>query len=373
MNILEIISGDKRNGAILHCLMVSRELARRGNRVTVACLPDSWIAGELAHDAGSPDQPEVIHSDLHRWPPDELRRVAREVEQRGIEVIHTHTSRSNFFGVLLRYVAGIPSVATAHSRHIQLHWMFNDRVVAISEASRRYQQRYNMVRGSRIDLVHNFIDLERFPADLDGQREPLRQRLGVDEGTPLLIAVGDIMPRKGQIHLLEALSVLRRDLPDARLLLVGPSNHDVYYEQTRRRAEELRLEEAVVWLGPRGDVPQLLAAADLYVLASIEESFPLSILEAMAAGLPVVATDVGGVAECVAHGENGLLVPPRQPEALAEAVHAVLTDRLRGQQFGWVGRRRVLREFSPESQAPKLEAVFQRAIEGHGGLRRRAA
>ena len=75
MNILEIISGDKRNGAILHCLMVSRELARRGNRVTVACLPDSWIAGELAHDAGSPDQPEVIHSDLHRWPPDELRRV----------------------------------------------------------------------------------------------------------------------------------------------------------------------------------------------------------------------------------------------------------------------------------------------------------
>ena len=88
----------------------------------------------------------MIRSDLHRWPFDELRRISRFVRQEKIDVIHTHTSRSNFFGILVRWLTGVPSVATAHSCHIQLHWMFNDWVIAVSESTRRYQRRYNLVR-----------------------------------------------------------------------------------------------------------------------------------------------------------------------------------------------------------------------------------
>ena len=163
MNIMEIISGTRVNGAILHCLLLSRELARRGNTVTLVCLPGAWI-GEQAAGEGI----EVVHSDLHRWPMDELRRIGRVVRQRKIDVIHTHISRANFFGILLRWFGGVPSVATAHSRHIQLHWMFNDRVIAVSEATRRYQRWHNFVRAGRIETIYNFIDhgrLASVPAD----------------------------------------------------------------------------------------------------------------------------------------------------------------------------------------------------------------
>ena len=159
MNIMEIISGTRVNGAILHCLLLSRELARRGNRITLVCRPGSWI-GERAAEDGI----EVVRSDLHRWPVNELRRLAGIVRQRKIDVIHTHTSRSNFFGVLLRWFSGAPSVATAHSRHLQLHWMFNDRVIAVSEATRHYHRAQNFVRASRIETIHNFIDYPRLLA-----------------------------------------------------------------------------------------------------------------------------------------------------------------------------------------------------------------
>ena len=104
MNIMEVIPGTRVNGAILHCLLLSRELARRGHRVTLVCRPDAWIASQ-ATEQGI----EVVPSDLHRWPTDELRRLARFVRQQQIDVIHTHTSRANFFGVLLRWLAVRPA------------------------------------------------------------------------------------------------------------------------------------------------------------------------------------------------------------------------------------------------------------------------
>ena len=155
MKIMEIVSGTRVNGAILHCLLLSRELVRRGHQVTLVCRPGSWISRQMV------DGPiDAFRSDLHRWPPDELRRIAGVIRQRQIDVIHTHTSRANFFGILLRWMTGVPSVATAHSRHVQLHWMFNDRVIAVSEADRRYQRTHNLVRGSRIETIHNFIDCQ---------------------------------------------------------------------------------------------------------------------------------------------------------------------------------------------------------------------
>ena len=99
MNIMEIISGTRVNGAILHCLLLCRELVRRGHRVTLVCRPRAWI-GDQAPRHGI----EVVRSDLHRWPFDELRRIAGSSANSKIEVIHTHTSRSNFFGILLRWL-----------------------------------------------------------------------------------------------------------------------------------------------------------------------------------------------------------------------------------------------------------------------------
>ena len=124
----------------------------------------------------------------------------------------------------------------------------------------------------------------------------------------------------------------------------------------------------MTWTGQRPDVHAIMAALDLYALPSLEESFPLSILEAMAAGLPVVATTVGGVPECVADGETGLLVPPADSDRLADAIIQLATDPLRRTEMGRAGRRRVLERFSAESQTRCIEEVFAGAAQ-----RRRSA
>lgn len=356
MKIMEIISGTAINGAAMHCLLLSRELARRGNQVALVCRPESWIARRAA-DEGL----EVIHSDLSRWPLDELRRVAGIVRRQQIDVIQTHSSRANFFGILLRWLTGVPIVTTAHSRHMQLHWMLSNRVIAVSEADRRYQRTHNMVRAGRMETIHNFIDYRRVmdvPADA---RQRVRAWLGVGENGMLLGTIGKIGPRKGLIHLVRALPAIIAAAAGTRLLVVGADTQSDYAIRARSEANRLGVASHILWAGRRSDVREILAALDVYVLPSLEESFPISILEAMAAGLPVVATRVGGVPECVAPGQTGLLVPPSRSDALAQAVIELTRDSQRRRCMGEAGRRRVEQCFSAESQVPAIEAALARA------------
>lgn len=355
MNIMEIISGKLLNGAALHSLLLTRELARRGNEVTLVCRPEAWIGQQLASDGA-----EVIWSDLHRWPPGELRRIAAIVSQRRIDVVHTHMSSAHFFGILLRWLAGVPCVATAHSRHFQLHWMFNEYVIAVSEATRRYHQRYNFVRPSRIETIHNFIDYRRMSEVPPDTRAKLRAASGIEESCLAIGIVGEVIPRKGLIYLIGAMPKILAAVPQTRLIVVGNRNDAEYVAKAEAVAGRLGVASRIIWMGHRDDVEQIMAAVDLCVLPSLEEPLGMVILEAMAAGLPVVATTVGGIPECVAHGVTGTLVPPADSDALAEAILALLRSPRRRREFGAAGRQRVREEFSAESQVPRLEAIFTR-------------
>jgi glycosyltransferase involved in cell wall biosynthesis len=357
MHIMQICSGTLVNGAIIHAVLLSRELAARGHRVTMVCRPGSWIGEQL-----SADPVEIVRSDLHRWPPGELRRLAALVRQQGVDVIHSHMSSAHFFGILLRWMTGTPCVATAQSRHFQLHWMFNDCVIAVSEATREYHCRHNFVRRSRSETIHNFIDYQRLqqvPADA---RRRVRESLGISQGAMLVGAIGDVFPRKGQIHLVEAMPSILDAVPNAHLLVVGPPKDPRYAAAVRDRAAALGVEHAITWAGERNDVAELIAAMDLKVLASLEESLPLSILEAMAAGLPVVATTAGGIPECVRHGQTGLLVPPADSRSLASAIVRLLGNADLRRQYGEAARQRIVEHFSAESHTSSLETVFARLI-----------
>ncbi len=291
MNVMEVVSTTWVNGAIRHCWLLSSALADRGHRVTFVCDPKSWLAKQAAGRGI-----EVIASDLHRWPIDELRRIARAAAERRIDVIHTHMSRAHFFGVLLRWASGIPCVATAHNRHFQLHWMFNDLVIAVSEATRQYHRRHNFVSPRRLVTIHNFIDQRRITPGSQETRRRMRQSLGIDDRWPLVGAVGEVVPDKGYPYLVEAVPRILAAVPEARFAFAGGDKQwPDYVAQIKATADRLGVASKILWLGHRNDVPELLAVLDLFVVASVEENFPLAMLEAMAAGLPVVATAVGGI------------------------------------------------------------------------------
>lgn len=355
MNIMEITSGTDVNGAVRHCLLLSRELARRGNRVTLVCRPGAWIGDQFADGSV-----EVVRSDLHRMPLDELRRMAALVRQRGIHVIHTHMSRAHFFGVLLRWFSGTPCAATAHHRHFQVHWPLNDLVIAVSEATRRFHCRWNLVPAGRIETIHNFIDPAALVPVPESARHEVRAEWSVPPEDRLLGIIGNVLPRKGHMYLVRALPRVLAAMPAARLAVVGNEASPHYAARVKAVAEHLGVTERVVWAGHRTDIRRVLAALDLCVLASVEESLPLVLLEAMAAGLPVVATAVGGIPECIRPGQTGLLVPPADSEALAHAIIALLADPDRCQAFGQAGAVWVRQRFSAEIQVPRIEAALAR-------------
>jgi len=355
MKIMEIVSGADVNGAVVHCLLLTRELAQRGHQVTLVCRPGAWIATQLR---GAPI--DIVESDLHRWPPDEVRRLAAVAHAQGIDVLHTHMSRAHFFGVLLRWLSGVPCVATAHSRHIQLHWMCNDRVIAVSEATGRFHRTCNLVRRTRLDVVHNFVDYGRFAAADEDTPTRMRVAFNIPAASPLIGSIGDVIPDKGLIHLVRALPKIRSALPATRLLVVG-SSPTAYRAALEREADRLAVAAMIIWAGQRTDVADIMKALDVFVLPSLEENFPLVVAEAMAAGLPVVATAVGGVPECVSAGETGMLVPPADAPALADALIGLLCDAPLRHRFGQAAQQRVRQRFSPEVQVPRIEAALSLA------------
>ncbi len=367
MHVMEIVSGHNLNGAVLHCRLVIRELLARGHRVTLVCRPGARIAEDVAGE-----RLEVVFSELRRWPPDELRRIASIARRTGVEVLHTHLSRAHFFGVLLRWFSGLPSVATAQSRLIQAHWLLNDLVIAASEATRKFHRRYNLVRADRIVTIHNFIDDARIAAVTAADRQRIRREVGADNGTILVGVLGSVDHRKSQHDLVHVLPQLLTESPNTRVLLAGVAGPEWYMERLHADAERLGVAHAVRWLGHRDDVPDVLAALDIFVLPSREEQLPLSILEAMYTGLPVVGTTVGGVPECVEPGRNGFLVRPGDRRALGEALGALIRDPALRRRMGEAGRETVRRRFSIQSQVAAIEAALQDVVRRRGPQSRAA-
>jgi glycosyltransferase involved in cell wall biosynthesis len=207
-----------------------------------------------------------------------------------------------------------------------------DRITALSEPDLEQQVALRLSPASKYVVVRNGIDLERFA----------RPRGRLFDGSPVVGAVGRFSEEKGHRYLLEALARVRRSLPGARLVLVG---YGALEGELRSRAAGLGLDGAVTFTGER-DSAEVLSSFDLFVQPSLYESQGLALLEAMAAGIPAVATSVGGVADVVRDGETGLLVPPADPDALAGAILRLAGAPDLGLRLAQGAARRVREHFS---------------------------
>jgi glycosyltransferase involved in cell wall biosynthesis len=220
---------------------------------------------------------------------------------------------------------------------------------------------------ARVVVIHNGVDTDRFqPAASSGT---LRRELAIDESTVLVGAIGRLVPWKALETLLEAAAHLRVGVPMATYLIVGdvvtdPANRPVavrYRESLLTLRDNLGLGDRVHFLGDRADVPRILAGLDVLVHTAIDEPFGRVLIEAMAAGKPVVATRGGGVAEIVEDGVTGYLVPPRDAAAVAERI-ALLADERRRSVMGQAGRNRALTHFTLDAYGNALTAVLARVL-----------
>ena len=171
--------------------------------------------------------------------------------------------------------------------------------------------------------------------------------------------MGRLVEEKGHRFLLRAFAALREKCPRNRLLLAGSGNQ---MGQLQKLARELGVRDKINFLGERRDIPRVLAALDIFVLPSLTEALPISLLEAMAAGRPTIASRVGGIPEIVREGVNGLLVPPADPPGLADAIEALIGDRGRARRIGEAGQRTVEKNFTADQMAYATGAVYHELI-----------
>ena len=236
-----------------------------------------------------------------------------------------------------------------------------DHVIAISQAGAdSFKDRWQW-SDDRVTRIWNGIAASRVaPTQSPGA---VRESLNTSEAAKVVCNVGNLTSRKAQEVLVRAMAEVHPALPEAQCWIAGSLELEPpTAAMIQAEIATHELEKCVAILGPRRDVPNLIAAADVFVLSSRQEGFPITILEAMAAGKPVVATDVGGCAEAVAHGETGLIVPPEDPHALAEALTYVLSHPEEARQMGEAGRRRVIANFTIELMIDQHLAVYDKVI-----------
>jgi len=237
----------------------------------------------------------------------------------------------------------------------------SDKVIAVSNRQARYLQEEMGISPERVSVIHNGIDTRRFaPRPYGEERIARRRELGLPLQTPLLAIVAALRPEKHHELILEALQ-RSTHAPSPHLLIVGAGARE---SAIRTYAEKLGVSDRVHWLGLRNDVPQILSIADLLVLSShpVVETFPLCVLEGMAAQLPVVSTRVGSIEEMVLEGETGLLVPPSDARALANAIDQLLREPGRANAMGEAGREHVLRNFDQEIMVKATARLLRRVL-----------
>jgi glycosyltransferase involved in cell wall biosynthesis len=211
----------------------------------------------------------------------------------------------------------------------------------------------------RLKLIYNGIDIERF--NHVQSRNESRKNLNIAEDAFVMIIVANLIPYKGHVDLLDALNDIKSQLPDNwRLLCVG--RDDGIGKSLKQKSEQLCVQDNILWLGSRSDIPDLLSMADVGLLCSHEEGFSNAILEGMAAGLPMIVTNVGGNAEAVIDGKTGYVVPARDGKALGQAILALVRDREKASALGMAGKARVIAHFTLETCVDAYVQMYESCL-----------
>jgi len=363
LRVLHILHGLAPGG--VEQLVYEMSLAHlRDMAPAVLCLDHE---GPLAHELRARHVP-VYHTrrrkgiDLAQIP-----RIAKIIRSLKPQIIHCHQYTPFFYGALASSCAGTGEILfTEHGRHFpdnvsSQRRLFNRflmrkaaRVTAVCEFTRNCLVRNEGVPAQRIEIIYNGVDVSRFENISD--KYQARRRLGLPNDPALIVQVGSFRAVKDQPTAIRAFATAQNANGPAMLAFVGNGSE---LPRCRLLANSLGLDGSIRFLGLRSDVPEILAAADIMLMTSLSEAHSLSLLEAMASRLPVVATAVGGIPETVVHNQTGLLAPPQDPPALAQCLGTLLRRPQLRAQMGQAGYERVRKRFQRSEMHGRYLEIYR--------------
>lgn len=327
------------------------------------------VVGQRLRQAGIP---VVVLDQRSLYDLRALLRLTRYIRRHRIDIIHTHLAGADILGRIAGFLTGRPVVSTIHNLRVDVlegparrRWLyrwtarwFNRRLAVLNEEERASTAQWFGLPLEQVVAIANGVDVARFHAEPGFDRAAFRQEL-IGGDHPLVVTIARMTVHKALPDLVAAAQLVVAALPDTHFLLAGDGP---VREQLEAQVRELGLEASVHFAGFRDDVPHLLKAGDLFVLSSVTEGMPLVVLEAMAAGTPVVATEVGGIPTIIHDGVTGLLVPPSRPEELAAAILADLRDPERAQRMALAAKGHVIERYGMRAWARRWEELYMREL-----------
>lgn len=365
-------------------------LQREGFDVTAACT-ESHYMGPLRQKGLRCVNLPIDRSMSLKAHSRSYRELSRWLSRESFDIIHVHTPIASLIGRLAAARHRVPlRIYTAHGFyfhddmaplkkrfHINLerfgarldHFLFTQ-----SEEDRQSAIRLGIKKPEKVRAIGNGVDMEMFNPHRFSQadRRATRAKWNIPENAKVLGIIGRLVREKGYFELFDAARMLADRFPDFRLMVIGDalaSDHDDSTAALQKHLDALKLRDRVVFTGQRTDIPELLQACDVYTLPSWREGMPRSIIEAMAMGLPCVATNIRGCREEIVHGETGYIVPVRDAQALAQRGGQLLSDPELARQMGEAGLQRARQLYDEERVFQKQLEVIYALMDAKGTAR----
>ena len=357
--ILHTESSYGLGGQEYRVLSESKEMGLRGHHVVLAAPENSQLFRLAKHEGIlCEDIPTGITGWVRLLP-----RFLNLIVKHQIQIIHTHGSQDSWMaGLAARFSSYQPVIVrTRHKstlvsdsfRHNLLYRFLPYAVTTTGEAVRQQLINHNHLDPNKVFSIPTGVDMDRFQPGSSNME--IRKKLGLQAGKLVVGTVSFLRPEKGLDVLIEAMGLLKQEFSNVCCLIVGIGQER---EKLLAQIRQQHLEETVVLTGFRDDIPELLRIMDVFVLPSLEEGMPQSLLQALAAERAIVASSVGGIPEVIINGQTGLLVPPRNPIALAQQIERLLREPEQRKAMGQAGRQVIVRHYSVESMLTKTEQLY---------------
>jgi glycosyltransferase involved in cell wall biosynthesis len=368
IKILHVIESSGPGGAETVLLNIVNNLDKSTYHSIVVLLRIGWLYQKLKEGG----IPTILLSSVRSYDLGFLFRLWLNIKKHGVDLIHSHLPDVNLYSCLAGFTAGVPIVTTYHGKvtkpqkkidpdnlKYSLIRRLSTKIVTVSNWLKNDLVQTALFPPGKLKTIYNGVDWKRFDLPFDSVTKKRELKIDLDEKVVGMVA--NLRPVKGYEYFVRAAAIIAKSIPKVRFLIIG-EEEDKLKKRVTREADALGLTDKVIFLGFREDVPELLRILDLFVLSSISEGLSIATIEAMAAGVPVVATRSGGPQEVMVDGKTGFLVSPKDEKSLAEKALILLKNRKLATCMGKEAQVQVRTKFSIDVMIGNYQTVYQECL-----------
>ena len=371
-NLLYVFDNMEFGGGERVFAQIINRLSDKKYKIIVACLPTGTFIEKIK---GSKAQ--IKSFDMrNRFNPGVILQLSSLIRKERVDIVHSQGARADFFARIAAKLAGAPNVVSTVPMPVEgfdvnpikklIYMAFNrfsecfvDRFIVVSDALEKMMIEKHRIAPQRIVKIYNGIETDEYcipDEEIVRRRSSFRTKANIGEDVAVIGVIGRLVWQKGFEYFIASIPEVLKEFKEAWFLVVGEGELE---DDLKVKSKKLKLEDKIIFTGFLSDIKDVLASIDILVIPSLREGMPVVLLEAMAMKKPIVATNIEGIMEILENGVSGLLVPPRDTEALAEAVIDLLKHQDKANQMGMAARRVVEERFGVDTMVQQVRKVYE--------------